>query len=483
MRRPRKAVRTGSFGRRLAFSFALVAVVTALLAGAILSLAWAYQFDRYVTDNLTETANRAAAILSSRYSEYGQWEARVFDQMLHFSIMSGFALQVTDSLGEPLYDDRAFVAQFYGQAAQGATVDEAKLPGAPVVKVPIVVGDQVVGDVHMWSLGQDTLLTDNDLRFRRSALYALAAAALLAALLATTAGLLYARRFVRPISRITDTAEALRAGDRDARTGMQGADEIGLLGRTLDEMADAIEADRELERRLTADVAHELRTPLQAIQATVEAMQDGVLPMDEERLSIVRDETVRLARLADGILELTRLERGSIPMRMVRVDLGELAGAVVESHRALVESSDLVLSLDLAEGVWVDGDPDRLRQALGNLLSNAARYTPAGGRVTVAVRSDGEQAIVEVSDTGVGIAEDDLENVFQRFWRAGSARDRASGGLGIGLAVVKEILERHKGSVGVSRRTEGGTTFTLRLPRAGTSSSVASGAPKGEGRA
>ena len=468
MPRRRNPLGTSWFGRRLAVSFALVAVLTALLAGIILSLVWLEQFDAYVRDTLAATASKAADSLSVRYAAYGVWDTWVFEQLPQFSVMSGYAIQVADAGGKRIYDDREVAAHIFGQQVPGA--GNVTLSDQPVAIVPVRVDGEIVGYLRMWSLGGDALLSDKDMRFRRGALYALGAAGLIAALAATLVGLTYASRLVRPVELITETAEALRTGDRGARTGMTGHDEIGLLGKTFDEMADAIEADRELERRLTADVAHELRTPLQAIQATVEAMQDGVLPMDEERLSIVRDETIRLARLADGILELTRLERGTIAMRMARIDLAIPARAAVDSHRALLESSELVLSLDVAEGVYVLGDSDRLQQAVGNLLSNAARYTPRGGRVMVAVRTEGDQGVVEVSDTGVGIAEDDLPHVFQRFWRAGSARDRATGGLGIGLAVVKEIVDRHKGTVGVSRRSGGGTTFTLRFPSLGATS-------------
>ena len=258
----------------------------------------------------------------------------------------------------------------------------------------------------------------------------------------------------------------MRSGDREARTGLDGDDEINYLGKTFDQMADAIEADREMERRLTADVAHELRTPLQAIQATVEAMQDGVLPADEERLGIVRDETVRLARLADGILELTRLERGSLAFECVRTDLAGPVRAAVDAHEVLLEMCEITLSVDITERVYACVDSDRLQQAVGNLLSNAARYTPAGGRVTVSVRRDSGTGVIEVADTGVGIAEKDLPMVFSRFWRADDARASATGGLGIGLAVTKEIVERHKGTITASRREGGGTAFAIRLPLA-----------------
>ncbi len=339
-------------------------------------------------------------------------------------------------------------------------------PKGSVMTAPVMVGDFRAGTVHVWAYGPGALLTDRDVQFRSGSLTALTVAALVAVALASLGGLWFSTRLVQPITEMTATVQALRQGDRNARTGFEGDDEIAVLGRTFDEMADAIEADRELERRLTADVAHELRTPLQAIQATVEAMQDGVLPADEERLGIVRDETVRLARLADAILELTRLERGSLPFEMHRMDLGQSVRTAADAFQALVDATESSFTVDIAPGVYVVGDTDRLQQAVGNLLSNAARYTPNGGSIAVSVRVESGCALVEVTDTGIGIAEEDLPHVFSRFWRADSARASSTGGLGIGLAVTKEIVERHRGTISAGGRSGGGTRFSIRLPLA-----------------
>lgn len=452
----------GRLTRRVAVAFAGVALLTAALAAFLLSVVWAAQFDAYVREGLRNTASGAATLLSRFYSDAGGWTLEAFAQMPRFGIMSGLGLQVLDVQGDVIYDDSVMGGMAQGMVTQfPAGVTE---PAGQVETAPVLVEDEVVGVVRVWPLSPEGLLTKNDIAFRRSSFIGLAAAAVVAVALASLAGLVFAAGLVRPLDRITETAEALRGGDRDARTGVRGDDAIGVLGMTFDEMADAIEADRELERRLTADVAHELRTPLQAIQATVEAMQDGVLPADDERLAVVRDETVRLARLADGILELTRLERGSAPMRHERLIADVPVRAAIDAHRALIESCGLELSEDIAPGLAVMGDRDRLTQAVGNLLSNAARYTPEDGRVGVSVHSEGDRVVIRVSDTGIGIAEADTERVFSRFWRADSARGASTGGLGIGLAIVKEIAERHGGTVAVERRLSGGTTFTIRLP-------------------
>jgi len=463
------------FGRRLAFAFATVAALTAILAGALLSVAWSFQFRQYVQAGLQSYANGVSTIVAAYYPIYG-FDYGTLAQIPMQGATSSIGVQVFNAKGALVYDEATMRSHLISAIKQGGALPPSLLPTGtavvlnpkgPVVTSPITVSGKQVGLVRVWAYGSaGSLMTERDVRFRQGSFMGLGLAAIGAILLASLAGLVYARRLVRPIGQITATAQALRAGDHDARTGMVATDEIGYLGRTFDQMADSIEADREMERRLTADVAHELRTPLQAIQATVEAMQDGVLPADGEHLGIVRDETVRLGRLAGGILELTRLERGSVAFRTQRIDIAVPVRAALDTHFVMLESCDVSVTSRIADGVFAIADPDRLQQAVGNLLSNAARYTPAGGRMEISLERSAGDALIEVADTGIGIAEEDLGRVFSRFWRADAARDRSSGGLGIGLAVTKEIIERCNGTIGVRRREGGGTVFSIRLPLA-----------------
>jgi signal transduction histidine kinase len=176
---------------------------------------------------------------------------------------------------------------------------------------------------------------------------------------------------------------------------------------------------------------------------------------------------MRLGRLVGSILELSRLETGSAPITLAPLDVSAPVAVAIESSRALMESTGHALEESVARGLVVLADGDRLTQAVGNLLANAARYTPEGGLVRVRLLRDGAEAVIEVADTGIGVAEEDTERVFQRFWRGDPARSRASGGLGIGLAVVREIVERHGGSVGVHPSDLGGAAFVIRLPLVG----------------
>ena len=245
---------------------------------------------------------------------------------------------------------------------------------------PIIVDNQAVGSVRVWVYGSDKLLRSADQDFRDKSYQAMIMAAIIAIVLASVFGYFFARSLVRPIKRMTDTAVAIKEGDLTARTALQGEDEISQLGQTFDAMADTMERDRKLERRLTTDVAHELRTPLMAIQATVEAMVDGVLPVDEERLMTVDSEVMRLSRLVDSLLKLSRLENRSNPNKKEIVDVGEVVSGIIATHEAYVREAGLTLTYRADPNVLVMGDPDLIRQATANLISNAVRYTDEGGQ-------------------------------------------------------------------------------------------------------
>jgi two-component system sensor histidine kinase BaeS len=455
---------------QLGLAFAAVAAFTALLAAGILTYAWQQLFEGYVRAGVQSSAASLSSVTADSYTYYGGWQDASLAQIARLAASNDLRLQILDSSGKVLVDSATLQEQagplgmtgpLTGQ--QGTPTSPGPMP-QPVVQAPVLVGVTTVGSVKVASLAPGGLLSQRDLEFRAASFDGLAVAAALALLLASFAGVVYSRRFTKPIDLVTRTAAALRSGERGARTGMTGEDPVGVLGRTLDQMADSIEAEREFERRLTADVAHELRTPLMAIQAQVEAMQDGVLPTDEHQLGIVRDETMRLSRLADSILELSRLERRSVTFHMEPMDVADPLTQAVDTHRALMESLELTLVADIATGVKVNGDADRLAQAFSNLLGNAARYTPEGGSVTVRLVRERGQAVVTVSDTGIGISPEERDRVFTRFWRSDAARERARSGFGIGLAVVREIVDYHGGSVSFDSEVGRGTTFAIKLP-------------------
>lgn len=462
-----------SYTTRVTACFGLIAAMTALVAIGVLSFVWDQHFQSYTKENMQSlaesTATRIEAICAEKQLKEGKYDNLLNDPEIVAvakyaeSLSSGVGLIVTNNMTHTIVYDSTTMAVGPSGSANSPTL--APPPSASGVETAnIVVNGVAIGSVRVWVYGSDALLTHTDERFRDQSYQAMLLAAVLAIVLASCIGFLFARALVSPINRMTKTAKAIAEGDMSARTDLHGEDEVARLGETFDAMADSIERDRELERRLTTDVAHELRTPLMAIQSTVEAMVDGVFEADEERLETVNSEVQRLSRLVSAILKLSRLESRTTPMKQEPLDLGQLIQGIILTHEAFAADSGLSLSYSAEPDVWVMGDSDMIRQATANLISNAVRYTPEGGSITVSVSRGPEMAAVAVSDTGIGLSPEEAKMVFSRFWRADAGRNRESGGLGVGLAVVKEIVDRHQGYVTVEGEEGKGACFTIHLP-------------------
>ena len=465
-RHPRSTMK---YSTRMTLSFALTALMTAVVLSIVLAIVWEGQFQTYTRANMQRLAQQMADNLSLQYKEDEGFSADALDFVATTSeAMPEVGIKVTDADGKVLYDDAL------GSSVALHNKRRHKMVTPPTSEESIVVakvcgpdGETVVGAVYYWSTGSEALLTQSDSAFRMSSYAAIVTAASLAVIFACIIGIFASRSLARPIKAITTTASQIRNGDLTARTGLTGTDEIGRLGETFDEMASTLERDIKLEHRLTSDVAHELRTPLMAMQATVEAMQDGVLPSDQEHLATVAAEVRRLSRLVDAMLRLSRMENGTTPLNLDRVDVVALASDLVTVSEQLFLDNGLLLAFENDTGhkrFIVELDPDLIREAMVNLMSNAMRYTQEGGSVTVRVSRDRRHVMLSVSDTGMGIAKEDIPRVFSRFWRSDASREREAGGLGVGLALTKEIVDRHNGSISVDSEEGVGTTFTLKLP-------------------
>jgi two-component system, OmpR family, sensor histidine kinase BaeS len=291
----------------------------------------------------------------------------------------------------------------------------------------------------------------------------LAAAALIAAL-AVAGSLLVSRRVVRPIRALTGASYRLGKGDLSERVPVVGRDELAALAQSFNRMADSLQRGEERQRRLVADVAHELRTPLANLRGYLEALKDGVISPGPEVFTSLHEEAVLQQRIVDDLQDLALAEAGTLVYHRSQVDLAELLEVCRTAHQAVAEAAGVRLAVSGDEPGYVHADPDRLRQVLGNLVGNALRATPSGGSITLAARQEGGYAVITVTDTGTGIQREHLPHVFDRFWRADAARDRASGGSGLGLAIARQLVTDHGGTIQVESEHGAGTTFTIRLP-------------------
>jgi two-component system sensor histidine kinase BaeS len=268
----------------------------------------------------------------------------------------------------------------------------------------------------------------------------------------------------RPLRSLSAAAKGIATGDLSRRAGVAGQDEVGQVAHTFNQMADSLQAYETERRQMTAAIAHELRTPLSVIQSNLEAMLDGVLPTDADELVSLHQEARLLNRLIEDLRTLSLTDAEQLRLQMEPVNVGELATQVGERLQLHAEKKGIRLETAVSNPILlIQADPERLTQILTNLIANALRYTPEGTRVQVSVRAVAGGVETAVSDNGPGIPSEDLPKLFDRFWRAEKSRSRATGGSGLGLAVVKQLVEAHGGRVVVESTSGQGTRFTFFL--------------------
>ncbi|MEU8791317.1 HAMP domain-containing sensor histidine kinase [Streptomyces sp. NPDC048643] len=280
--------------------------------------------------------------------------------------------------------------------------------------------------------------------------------------LTVAATALIALRLVRPLRALT--AAAQQPPEQHVRVPVTTHDETGVLALAFNELAERRERMEAQRKAMVSDIAHELRTPLTNIRGWLEVARDGLVDPDPELLASLHDEAVILQRVIDDLQELAAADAGTLRLHREEIRADELLEQVAAAHRVRAQDAEIRLAVDAADALWLNADPVRMRQTLGNLMSNAIRHTPAGGAITLRARRQDDRIVLEVSDTGAGIEPEDLPHVFDRFWRAEKSRSRRTGGSGLGLAIVRQLVTAHGGTVTVSSTGGTGSVFSVQLP-------------------
>ena len=347
---------------------------------------------------------------------------------------------------------------------------------------PIVASGSQVGSVAVAPRGRGgfgpLLLADEDTlppdaepplsRFADAVRRSLTIVGLVAGAAGILMVVLLSRRMLSSISSLTAAARGLGSGDLTSRAAVKGNDEIAELGRTFNSMADALEQSERQRRTMVSDVAHELRTPLSNIQGHIEAMQDGLLEADPATLDSVHRQALHLNRLVDDLGLLAAAEARELRLQREPTLAGEIVDRVVTSFKPRAEAQSVRLDAEIEEALpSLELDRVRIQQVLGNLVDNAIRHTPPGGKVVVAARQEVGSVRVDVTDTGPGIPADALPHVFDRLYRADPSRERGTGGSGLGLTIARQLVEAHGGTIWAESEEGSGSRFGFDLPLAG----------------
>jgi signal transduction histidine kinase len=434
-----------SLRARLALALVSVALLAVALAALIGNLGLDPRLNEAAHSRLQRSATHAAELAAAVYEDAGGWTPSARSELAHLAALDSLRLSI--------------------QLADGRRVAIGPAPAGATAHAPITTANgRRLGTITVAVAG-GSLLTPEEQHLRHSLDRLHLIAGGIAAAAALLIALLLAETLSRPLRRIRAAADRLERGDLDTRVEPGGAPELRSTGRALNRLAETLEHAEVLRKAGVADLAHELRTPVNGLLARIEAAQDRLLPLDEN-LAAMHEEAVRLTRLLDDLARLADAEQPGLLLDKHPVDLAQVADSAATAFAPQFAEAGIAFTAH-TDPAWVAGDSGRLEQIVVNLLSNALRYTEPGGQVTLTVaRADGDVSL-DVSDTGIGIPPEDLGHIFTRFWRGDRSRSRATGGTGIGLAIVREIVRAHDGRIDVDSAPGKGSRFRVTLPSGG----------------
>lgn len=452
---------------QLSGGFALIVLVTVALISLASNLLISRQFEQYVIDQQKTYAEGLAAGLAEQYdASGGGWNPDYIHGFGMYALNDGYILKIYDNENNIVWDAENHDMTYCHQIMNGiqASLENAQPDGSFVTEhYDLVKSGFAVGHADI-SYYSPYYSSGNEFRFVAALNRILLAVGAFSLLGAVIAGAVLAGRIASPLSKTTESVKKMSEGNYGIRLEAgAGARELAELKQAVNQMAETLAKQEAIRQRMTADVAHELRTPVANVSSHLEAMLEGVWETTPERLRRCYEELGRISGLIDDLEELGRIENEDLRLYLQEVDLFELAGCARASFETAMKEKQLSCAVT-GEKAIVCGDRQRLYQVIVNLLSNAVKYTPEGGRIRLEVKKEDGEILLIVEDNGSGIPARELPFVFERFYRADRSRNRKTGGSGIGLSIVRAIVLAHNGNVTVQSEPGRGSRFTVHLP-------------------
>ena len=448
-----------SLTAKLTLAFLIVGILGALMVAVLVGVRTGSEFDRFLAE---QSRGRMARVLHDHYATTGSWAG--IEDALNAGVPNG---------GAQLFN-YVSVLNADGEMVAGRSVrpGEDRRPPHPDIAQPIQVDGETVG----WLLLDLPRLPRMDLAaeqaFRNSVRRAIVWSGLGATVLALIVGTLLARTITRPVRELTAATETLAAGELGLQVAVRGHDEIGELAGSFNRMSSDLARAAQLRRQMTADIAHDLRTPLSVILGYTEALSDGKLQGSPQMYEVMHGEAQHLSRLIDDLRTLSLADAGELSLDCGPIAPRALLERAAATYSARADAAGVAIRVDAPDDLPpIEADPERMAQVLGNLISNALRHTGSGGHITLAAAPAGDCVALTVADTGEGIAPEDLPFVFERFYRGDQART-TDGESGLGLPIAKSLIEAHGGSIVVTNAPGVGATFEMTLPCSPPSSST-----------
>ncbi len=457
---------------KLFLSTLIIALITLTFSMLSVNFVFKQQFSDYLTQVNERTLENLPSRLSDLYQAKGTWNPAALNELSH-SLPIGTVVTLTDPAGNLIATlENPMDNMMHGQGGMGMNMGmnmgmtsyNTTSWKTKTFTVTGLLGTLATAEVRYPATAQ--ILNPQDVHFQSAVFRSLLFAGGLALLFGIVLSFFTSHQLVAPLRRLTQAAQRIGHGHLDERVSINSKDEVGQLANAFNVMADNLDRHETLRKQFTADIAHELRTPLTSIKSYIEAFQDGILPADQENLSSIHEEIDRLVDLSSDLKDLNVAEIGRLQLNLEPVDIKFLLEKIIRNLYPLLQEKELTLDWNTPEeSVTTSGDEHLLTRLFYNLIHNAYRYSNPGGQVTVELSQTLNSTNIKIKNTGMGISEDDLPLIFERFYRTDKSRTRETGGTGIGLALVRQVTDLHQGTITVQSKVGHETEFIVRLPK------------------
>ena len=455
---------------KLTTSFLLVTLIAFSIIGISANVILEKQFKEYVIDNINQKNDEIADTLKSRYIYWGDtWDVSGIENLGVSKLSDGLMIRVSDENGNVIWDamthNSGVCAEMLKNMADNMKDQNASFNGGYTEKeYQLTIDNSNIGSVAIGYYGP-YFYTDNDISFLKTLNKLLLLATALAGILSLILGTYMAKRLSSPISKVIKTAEEIADGRYNSRASdFSNTLEMDELTNTINKLAETLGKQETLRKRLTADVAHELRTPIANLQSHLEAFIDGIWKPNTERLKSCHEETIRLTKIVSDLETLARYDGEKVEIKKEQFDLSEMINSILLSFDNEFINKNITHSTAL-HIQYLNADRDKISQIMVNLISNALKYTPEGGKIEILTSGNENEVQIKIKDNGIGISKEDLPYIFERFYRADKSRSRATGGSGIGLAIVKSLVDAHGGKILVHSEPGTGSEFIIVFPK------------------
>jgi signal transduction histidine kinase len=451
---------------KLTSKLSIVLIITVLTAGILISIfslqATKSFFAQYILKVREVQLDHWEKIFTDHYLYQGSWQGVesikfMGGQMMHRSGM-GWGMYRQSVV---LTDVDGKILNHPDQRQVGLVLEKSFLNQGR----PIKLDERVIGYIFPMELFiADTKSLEQ--KFITSVLYAVILGTLLASLVAIFFGLWWSRRLTRPLEALAIASNKVAKGNFNHRISLTTKDELGSLAKAFNTMAQELDRSHKVRKQMFADISHELRTPLTILGSRLEAALENEESLNAAKISSLYDEVIRLQGLVKELQDISNLEAGQVNLNIQKINLQQLTEDLRILLEAEAEAREIIFNIDIHQDLnYFYADPLKLKQVILNLLSNAFHYTQGGGKVFLRMYLEEQDIVIEVADTGPGIAKEELPHIFERFYRADKSRNRATGGVGLGLAIAKGYVEAHGGTIDVESEVGKGTKFIIKLPK------------------